>query len=400
MSDISVNVILDRYERDRLPMLKRRTQTDYKRHLAVLRRHFGSKVASELTLADLTDFMQVPRGKIQRNRQIAVLSAAFAEAVGWKWLQWNICKEVTRNASKRRNRQLTDQEFAALRQLARPRNRAVMDLALYTGQLQGQIITLRWAQVDDDVIRFRHPRTGKKVEVPITAKIAQTLVECGRGRPKRGEYVITTRKGFPYTSEGFRACWQRVMKRWRAGGNDAITFHDIHAKWVRDNPKAPNGEVASSLGASATEGQIVIAPRVFRVPKASQSRDAVAVMMQMSPAFNRVYEAIRDACEETGFKCQRADDIWQESTIIQDIFNLIHRSHVVIVDFTGKNGNVLYETGIAHALGRHVVPISQDLEDVPFDIKHHRVLKYSGGTDEGLTQLSQTLAARLRFIGD
>jgi hypothetical protein len=75
-------------------------------------------------------------------------------------------------------------------------------------------------------------------------------------------------------------------------------------------------------------------------------------------------------------RCTRVDDIWEESVVIQDIFNLIFRAHVVIVDFTGKNANVMYETGIAHTLGKHVIPISQSLDDVPFDMSHHRVLKY------------------------
>jgi len=399
MADRTVNEILDRYEKERLPLLKRSTQKDYTRHLALLRRDLGSRIASQLTLADLTDYMNAPKGRIQLNRRMAVLSAAFTEAIGWKWLDWNVTKEVTRHVSKKHDRRLTDEEYAALRQLARPRIRAVMDLALHTGQLQHQIIGLRWAQVHDTVILFRHHRTGKKVPVKITPQLAEVLNDCGRRRSDRGEYVIRTRSGSPYTSAGFRACWQRIMQKWTRSGYDVCTFHDIRAKWARENPKSPNGHPGPAQLLLPADGQVPIAPSVFRVPKVSPARDAAAVMMPMSQKFDRVYEAIRDACEETGFKCQRADDIWEESTVIQDIFNLLYRSHVVVVDFTGKNGNVLYETGIAHTLGRHVVPISQAMDDVPFDIKHHRVLNYSD-TEEGLAQLRQSLAARLRFIGD
>jgi len=399
MTDRSVTEILDRYEKERLPLLKRRTQLDYRRHLEHLRRHFRDKPAAQLTLADLGDFMNVPKGKIQRNRQLAVLSAAFTEAIGWKWLQWNVCKEVPRHVSKRRDRQLADEEFEHARQIARPRTRLVMDLALHTGQLQGQIITLRWEQVHDDCILFRHPKTGKKVSVPITPKIAETLHACGWRSKDRGEYVINTRTGKPYTSEGFRACWQRTMKKWIRTGNDAFTFHDIRAKWARDNPKPPNGQALPTV-LTPIDGGIRVNPRVFSVPKMSPARDAAAVMMPLASEFNRVYETIRDACVDTGFQCRRADDIWEESTIIQDIFNLIYKAHVVIVDFTGKNANVFYETGIAHALGKHVVPIARAIDDVPFDIKHHRVLRYSDETEAGLAQLRQSLAARLRFIGD
>lgn len=86
---------------------------------------------------------------------------------------------------------------------------------------------------------------------------------------------------------------------------------------------------------------------------------------------------------------------WEDTTIVQDIFSLIFRAQVVVVDFTGKNPNVMYETGIAHTLGKHVVPISQSLDDVPFDMRHHRVLKYYSN-NEGLNRLSSDLALKLR----
>ena len=123
--------------------------------------------------------------------------------------------------------------------------------------------------------------------------------------------------------------------------------------------------------------KITILPIVFQVPEnTTKETDLVAVMMPFNAAFDSVHEGIRRACSAAGYRCLRVDDIWEESTVIQDIFNLIFRSQVVVVDFTGKNPNVMYETGIAHTLGKHVVPIAQSSDDVPFDIAHHRFLKY------------------------
>ena len=84
--------------------------------------------------------------------------------------------------------------------------------------------------------------------------------------------------------------------------------------------------------------------------------------------------------------------------IIQDIFNLVFRAGVVLVDFTGKNPNVMYETGIAHTLGKIVIPISQSLDDVPFDMKHHRVQKYLASR-QGLEELRVKLAGKLGQLG-
>ncbi len=151
------------------------------------------------------------------------------------------------------------------------------------------------------------------------------------------------------------------------------------------------------VSAKPSERRITFAPYVFQVPDGYVELDLVAVMMPFSMEFTVVYEAIKQATSECGLRCLRADDIWEDTTIVQDIFSLIFRGQVVVVDFTGKNPNVMYETGIAHTLGKHVVPITQSLEDVPFDMRHHRVLKYLPNA-EGLVKLSSDLSAKLRQV--
>jgi len=152
------------------------------------------------------------------------------------------------------------------------------------------------------------------------------------------------------------------------------------------------------ISAKPAERRITFAPNVFSVPDKPIEPDLVAVMMPIRAEFDAVLKAIRRACAAARFRCTRVDDIWVESAIIQDIFNLVFCSQVVVVDFTGKNPNVMYETGIAHTLGKHVVPISQSLDDVAFDLAHHRVLKYMAN-DEGLNKMETTLAARLGQVG-
>src|SRR5437867_1779166 len=109
-------------------------------------------------------------------------------------------------------------------------------------------------------------------------------------------------------------------------------------------------------------------------------------------------DAINAACVAAGLRSLRADDIWEESTVIQDIFNLLLRARIVVVDFTGRNPNVMYETGIAHTLGKLVVPVSQSLSDVPFDMAHHRCLKYLPNA-EGYSDLTNKLTTKLAQVG-
>jgi len=122
-------------------------------------------------------------------------------------------------------------------------------------------------------------------------------------------------------------------------------------------------------------------------------------MMPFGAAFNPVWETLREAVSESGWRCQRADDVWENHAIIQDIVELIARSKVVVCDLTGKNANVFYEVGIAHTLGREVVLITQSAADVPFDLQHLRHIQYLGNS-EGLEQLKESLLDRLRFLMD
>lgn len=145
--------------------------------------------------------------------------------------------------------------------------------------------------------------------------------------------------------------------------------------------------------------KLTFAPHVFHVPDVLDEPDLIALMMPFRPEFGGVHEAVKSACQTARYRCLRADDLWEESTIIQDIFNLLVRARIVVVDFTGRNPNVMYETGIAHTLGKLVVPISQSLKDVPFDMAHHRVLIYVP-TADGYTSLTSNLATKLTHMGN
>jgi hypothetical protein len=145
--------------------------------------------------------------------------------------------------------------------------------------------------------------------------------------------------------------------------------------------------------------QITFTPSVFKIPKKPTNSKLISVMMPFSPAYRGTYEAIKKVANYMELECLRADDIWENSTFIQEIFNLIFCSRIVIVDFSERNPNVMYETGIAHTLGKVVIPITQSINDIPSDIGHHRALKYLPN-DEGYRKLSNELYKRIKTIMD
>jgi hypothetical protein len=173
------------------------------------------------------------------------------------------------------------------------------------------------------------------------------------------------------------------------GNLDTVTKF-VHSKC----PEA--GEYISSE--ETNRRRVVFSPAVLDVPTAPVEYNLVSAMMPFSGEFSSVYETIKSSCFHSGFTCKRADDIWDDSTVIQDVFTLIFTSYIVVCDFSHKNPNVFYEAGIAHTLGKHVIPITQNSDDVPFDLRHHRYIQYLNN-DEGRLELGRKLSDRISTLG-
>ena len=141
-----------------------------------------------------------------------------------------------------------------------------------------------------------------------------------------------------------------------------------------------------------------LSPKVFSLPQYETIIPTlVSAMMPFEMNFNAVYEALKEASKLSGLHCRRADDIWENPEVIQDVVSLIDKSRIVIADCTNRNPNVFYEIGIAHTLGREVILITQNEYYVPFDLRHLRYIKYLNN-QEGLAKLSELLQARLEAI--
>lgn len=139
-------------------------------------------------------------------------------------------------------------------------------------------------------------------------------------------------------------------------------------------------------------------PRVFQIadPEAIE-QTLVSAMMPFHPSFTPVYDTLKETAELAGFRCRRADDIWENPAVIQDVVSLIDRSKIVICDCSTRNPNVFYEIGISHTLGREVILITQSAEDIPFDLRHLRYVSYLNN-GEGLAQLATKLQTRFETL--
>jgi hypothetical protein len=136
-------------------------------------------------------------------------------------------------------------------------------------------------------------------------------------------------------------------------------------------------------------------PRVFNINDPERIETTlVSAMMPFQSSFDEVYTTLKEAATDAGLHCRRADDIWENPAVIQDVVSLIDRSRVVICDCTDRNPNVFYEVGIAHTLGREVILITQNERDIPFDLRHLRYVSYLNN-GEGRRSLREKLVPRL-----
>ena len=120
----------------------------------------------------------------------------------------------------------------------------------------------------------------------------------------------------------------------------------------------------------------------------------VFVLMPFDTIFADTYAlGIRPACESAGAYCERVDEQIFHESILQRIYNQISKADVIVADLTARNPNVFYETGYAHALGKQVVLLTQNENDIPFDLKHYPHIIYSGS----IVKLRQELERRIRW---
>jgi hypothetical protein len=123
----------------------------------------------------------------------------------------------------------------------------------------------------------------------------------------------------------------------------------------------------------------------------------VFVLMPFSNEFRDIYEVgIKPACKDAGTYCERVDEQIFVENILERVYNQISKADVIVAEMTGRNANVFYETGYAHALNKRVILLTQTVEDIPFDLKHYPHIVYG----DSITTLKSQLEARIKWCVD
>jgi hypothetical protein len=103
--------------------------------------------------------------------------------------------------------------------------------------------------------------------------------------------------------------------------------------------------------------------------------------MPFSPEMHYFYLYLRKYLEDKhNLTCERADDRVTTLPLSEKIRSMIQKADVIIADCTGKNPNVMYELGLAHAFERKVVLLTRDaIESIPSDVRQFEFVKYDPG---------------------
>jgi hypothetical protein len=185
-------------------------------------------------------------------------------------------------------------------------------------------------------------------------------------------------------SEDWRGASPQIAAALRSTGLDAFLdeFRDSAARLRRD---------VLFLGPE----RLYAPPRDHAEPRTA----SCFIVMPFGQAWSAdVHRILAAACEAAGVRPVRGDDLFTPTDILEDIWQSIHAADFVIADITGRNPNVLYELGIAHALAKPVLILSREAADIPIDLATRRVILYGQKADvwhEELTRMTAEAVSRV-----
>jgi integrase len=139
------------------------------------------------------------------------------------------------------------EHLTAFRAVASPEMRLALELALWTGQRQGDLLKLSWTAYKDGRLIFRQGKRKRKVDMPVHSTLRAVLDP----QPRRAATILTTASGRPWQTEPrpvhFQHQWRRATL---AAGLDGLHFHDIRGTtctMLSDAACTPS-EIAAMLG--------------------------------------------------------------------------------------------------------------------------------------------------------
>lgn len=253
--------MLDRYEKSVLPNLK--SGADRSRHIIFWKAELGDYTLADVrpsqiaeardTLAQSMTSRGEPRSPSTVNRYLATLSHAYTVAVKeWGWADENPLLKVSSLKEPRgRMRFLSDDERRRLLAVCKDSSSRflypVVVLAISTGMRHGEIINLRWKNVNlvEGYIVLYETKNGEVRRVPLAGHALECLKSLGKVRRTDTDLLFPQSRGKnPVT---LQKPWITALK---TAEIEDFRFHDLRhsaASYLAMNG-ASLAEIAEILG--------------------------------------------------------------------------------------------------------------------------------------------------------
>ena len=156
------------------------------------------------------------------NHLASVMSLLFAFAIDRGYRKDNPAARIGRLKTAKKSRPWSNADWSAFARAAPPEMALAGAVALYTGQRQGDVLRMRWGDIQDGAIRIVQGKTDAELVVPLHKDLAAIL----QGVEKRAVHIVTDARGRPYVgrSDTFRHDWRAATL---AAGLDGLTFHGL-----------------------------------------------------------------------------------------------------------------------------------------------------------------------------
>jgi hypothetical protein len=131
----------------------------------------------------------------------------------------------------------------------------------------------------------------------------------------------------------------------------------------------------------------------------SPQADTCFVISPFGEPFDTYFAyVIKPAVESCGLYAIRGDSLYRPTTIVEDIWTGIRDAKLLVAELSGRNPNVFYELGLAHAISKPVILLAETIDDVPFDLRAIRVLLYDKNHPDWGSLLQKSLTKAIREV--
>lgn len=107
-------------------------------------------------------------------------------------------------------------------------------------------------------------------------------------------------------------------------------------------------------------------------------KDLVFFLTPFHNDFEEEFMFVEKICYNVGLKCSRGDEDFVKGNVLRYILERVLASRIIIANLNGRNPNVYYELGIAHAIGKPVILIAnaKTFNEIPFDLQSNKLIIY------------------------